>query len=70
MSEMGASVQSTISHSHHKAGLHRHVARKKPFLKKTCLEAHMEFAKKHLNATAGMWRKVLWSDERRIELFV
>ena len=29
----------------------------------------MEFAKKHLNDTAGMWRKVFWSDGTKIELF-
>ena len=67
---MGVSVyQETISCSLHKAGLHEQVARKKPLLKKTHLKAHMEFVKKHLYDTAGMWRKVLWSDETKIELF-
>ena len=28
-----------------------------------------DFVKKHLNDTAGMWRKVSWSDEIKIELF-
>ena len=29
----------------------------------------MEFAKKHLHDTAGMWRNVLWADKTKIELF-
>ena len=29
----------------------------------------MEFVKKHLNDTAGMWINVLWSDETKIEVF-
>ena len=67
MSEMGVSVhQSTISCSLHKTDLYGQVARKKPLLKKTHLKARMEFTKKHLNDTAGMWRKVLWSDETKI----
>ena len=67
---MGVSVhQSTRSRSLHKAGLYGQVARKKPILKNTHLKALIEFAKKHLNDTAGTWRKVLWSDETRIKLF-
>jgi len=70
MSEMGVSVhQSTISRSRHKAGLNGQVTRKKPFLKKTNLKACMEFVKKNLDDTAGMWRNVLWSEETNIELF-
>ena len=70
MSEMGVSVhQSTISHSFHKAGLYGQVARMKPLLKKKHRKDHMAFVEKHLNDAAGMWRKVLWSDETKIELF-
>ena len=67
---MGVIVyQSTMSHSLHKAGFHGQVARKKPLQKKTYLKARMELANKPLNDTAGMWRKVLLSDETKIELF-
>ena len=60
MSEMGVSVhQSTISCSLHKAGIYGQVARKKSLLKMTHLKARMEFAKTHLDNTAGMKRKVL-----------
>ena len=70
VSEMGVSVHtSTISRSLHKAGLYGRVARKKPLLKKPHLKARMEFAKKHVDDTADMWKKVLWSDETKIELF-
>ena len=67
---MGVSVhQSTISRYLHTVGLYGRVARKKPLLKKSHPKASMEFAEKHLNDTAGMWRNVLWSDETKIELF-
>ena len=70
VSEMGVSVhQSTISRSLHKADLHGQVARKKPLLKKMHLQARVEFAKKHLNDTADMWRKVLWLEDTKIEPF-
>uniref|UniRef100_A0A8C4N701 Transposase n=1 Tax=Eptatretus burgeri TaxID=7764 RepID=A0A8C4N701_EPTBU len=66
----GVSVhQSTISQSLHKADLYGQVARKKPLLKNAHLKAHMEFVKKYLQDTAGMRRKVLWSDEMKIEVF-
>ena len=55
MCKMGVNVhQSTTSYFLHKAGLYGQVARKKLLLKKTHLKARMEFAKKHLNNTAGM----------------
>ena len=70
VSEMGVSVHtSTISRSLHKAGLYGRVARKKPLLKKPNLKARMEFVKKYVDDTADMWKKVLWSDETKIELF-
>ena len=60
LSETGVSVlQSTISCSLHKAGLYRQLARKKPLLKMANPKARMEFDKKHLDDTAGMWREVL-----------
>ena len=71
LSEIGVSVhQSTTSLSLYKYGLSGQASRKKTLLKKTHLKAHMEFAKKHLIDTAGMWTNVLWSDETKIELLV
>ncbi|MGH0191136.1 UNVERIFIED_CONTAM: hypothetical protein FKN15_057523 [Acipenser sinensis] len=70
VSDMGVSVHtSTVSQSLHKAGLYRRVARKKPLLKKPHLKSHIDFVKKHVDDTADMWKKVLWSDETKIELF-
>ena len=37
--------------------------------KKTHLKVRTEFAEKHLNDTAGVWKNDLWSDETKIELF-
>lgn len=67
--EVGDSVhRTTISRILHKSGLYGRVARRKPFLKdihKKCLK----FATSHLGDTPNMWKKVLWSDETKIELF-
>ena len=71
MSGTGIGVhQSTISRSLHKAGLYVEVARKKPLLNKTHLKAHMEFAKKHLDDTADMWRKICGQMRRNLNFLV
>ena len=44
------------------------MARKKQLLKKKHLKAHMEFVKKHLNDTAGMWRNVLESARQKLNI--
>ena len=66
---VGDSVhRTTISRILHKSGLYGRVARRKPFLKdihKKCLK----FATGYLGDTPNMWKKVLWSDETKIELF-
>ena len=38
-------------------------------LKKAHVQAHLKFAKEHLNDSEKAWEKVLWSDETKIELF-
>jgi len=59
MFEMGVNVhQLTTCHSLYKVSLDGQVTRKKALLKKTHLKARMEFVKKHLKNTAGMWSKV------------
>ena len=68
--ELGTPVhQSTISRTLHKANLFGRVARKKPFLKESHRKARLEFARNHVNDLEQQWRKVLWSDETKIELF-
>uniref|UniRef100_A0A672SLD4 Methenyltetrahydrofolate synthase domain-containing protein n=1 Tax=Sinocyclocheilus grahami TaxID=75366 RepID=A0A672SLD4_SINGR len=50
-------------------GLKSCSARKVPLLKKAYVQAHLKFAKEHLNDSEKAWEKVLWSDETKIELF-
>lgn len=65
----GVSVhRTTISCTPHRAGLYGRVARKKPLLSVKHKKAHFEFAKKHVNDPLNVWRKVIWSDETKIEL--
>uniref|UniRef100_A0AAZ3RIR8 Transposase n=1 Tax=Oncorhynchus tshawytscha TaxID=74940 RepID=A0AAZ3RIR8_ONCTS len=67
--EVGDSVhRTTISHILHKSGLYGRVARRKPFLKDIHKKCCLKFATSHLGDTPNMWKKVLWSDETKIEL--
>ena len=72
MSERGVSRhQSTISRSHHKAGLHGQMARKKSLLKKKMhLKALMEFAKKHLNNTSARGEKLYGQTRQKLNILV
>uniref|UniRef100_A0AAZ3NQ26 Tc1-like transposase DDE domain-containing protein n=1 Tax=Oncorhynchus tshawytscha TaxID=74940 RepID=A0AAZ3NQ26_ONCTS len=45
------------------------MARRKPFLKDIHKKCSLKFATSHLGDTPNMWKKVLWSDETKIELF-
>jgi hypothetical protein len=53
----------------HKSGLYGKVARRKPFLKDIHKKCCLKFATSHLGDTPNIWKKVLWSDETKIELF-
>uniref|UniRef100_A0A8C7PSK3 Tc1-like transposase DDE domain-containing protein n=1 Tax=Oncorhynchus mykiss TaxID=8022 RepID=A0A8C7PSK3_ONCMY len=68
--EVGDSVhRTTISRILHKSGLYGRVARRKPFLKDIHKKCCLKFATSHLGDTPNMWKKVLWADETKIELF-
>ena len=68
--EVGESVhRTTISCVLQKSGLYGRVARRKPLLKANHNKSHLEFATSHVGDKANMWKKVLWSDETKIELF-
>uniref|UniRef100_A0A8K9UU74 Tc1-like transposase DDE domain-containing protein n=1 Tax=Oncorhynchus mykiss TaxID=8022 RepID=A0A8K9UU74_ONCMY len=68
--EVGDSVhRTTISRILHKSGLYGRVARRKPFLKDIHKKCCLKFATSQLGDTPNMWKKVLWSDETKIELF-
>lgn len=44
-------------------------ARKVPLLKKMHVKARLKFANEHLGDSDEAWKKVMWSDETKIELF-
>ena len=68
--EVGQSVhRTTISRVLHKSGLYERVARRKPLFKVNHKKSCLEFATSHVGDTANMWKKVLWSDETKMELF-
>lgn len=60
---------STVKRVLHRHGLRGCRARRKPLLQKQHLKAQLKFAADHMNKDKTFWRKVLWSDETKIELF-
>ncbi|MBN3272188.1 TCB1 transposase, partial [Polyodon spathula] len=68
--EIGVSVhRTTLSRTLHRAGLYGRVARKKPLLKEKNKQTRLVFTKRHVGDSPNIWKKVLWSDETKIELF-
>uniref|UniRef100_A0A8C4XCX6 Transposase Tc1-like domain-containing protein n=1 Tax=Erpetoichthys calabaricus TaxID=27687 RepID=A0A8C4XCX6_ERPCA len=63
------SRRTTISAAIHQSGLYGRVARQKQLLSKRHMAALLEFAKRHLKDSQTMRKKILWSDETKIELF-
>uniref|UniRef100_A0A8C6KMD7 Tc1-like transposase DDE domain-containing protein n=1 Tax=Nothobranchius furzeri TaxID=105023 RepID=A0A8C6KMD7_NOTFU len=60
---------STVKRVLHLHGLRGCRARRKPLLQKRHLKARLKFAADHMDKDKTFWRKVLWSDETKIELF-
>ncbi|MCG8431896.1 MAG: transposase [Candidatus Omnitrophica bacterium] len=50
-------------------GLHGRVPRKKPFISKKNRVKRLKFAKQHRRKPLAFWRKVLWSDESKFNMF-
>ncbi|MBN3275160.1 TCB1 transposase, partial [Polyodon spathula] len=68
--EIGVSVhRTTLSRTLHRAGLYGRVARKKPLLKEKNKQTRLVFTKRHVRDSPDIWKKVLWSDETKIELY-
>ncbi|MGH0165707.1 UNVERIFIED_CONTAM: hypothetical protein FKN15_049940 [Acipenser sinensis] len=68
--ELGDTLHTaTIARVLHKTGLHGRVAKRKPLLKKTHIKSRLEFARRHVGDSETKWKKILWSDETKIELF-
>ena len=59
----------TISNTVDHEGLKSCSARKVTLLKAAHVQAHLKFAKQHLDDPEEAWEKVMWSDETKIELF-
>jgi hypothetical protein len=45
------------------------VARKKPLLKEKNKQTRLVLAKRHMGDSPNIWKKVLWSNETKIEIF-
>jgi transposase len=52
-----------------KNGLNGRVCSRKPLLRPANKVKRMRFARKHVNKPVSFWRRVLFSDEKKIELF-
>lgn len=68
LSEKKVSRQ-TVARILKKAGLKAMVKVKKPLLSKRNIKARLEFAKKHQYWTLEDWKRVIWSDETKINRF-
>ena len=56
----------TIRNTHKQNNIHSIVKRKCPLLKKAHWVEHLKFAKYHENWTVEDWKRILWSDEMKI----
>ncbi|MGH0163515.1 UNVERIFIED_CONTAM: hypothetical protein FKN15_045389 [Acipenser sinensis] len=55
---------STIRKTLGKNGIHGRVARRKPLLTKKNMNAHLKFAKKHLDDPQEFWNNILWTGQK------
>lgn len=60
---------STVNRRLNDAGLYGRHAAKKPLVSQKNRKARLAFARRHVNWTPDQWRKVLFSDESKFELF-
>ena len=60
---------STVTRALRRNGLHSRRPRKVPLKTKRHLRQLLKFAKSHLDDSEDDWRKVIWSDETKLELF-
>uniref|UniRef100_A0A8D0CXQ8 Transposase n=1 Tax=Sander lucioperca TaxID=283035 RepID=A0A8D0CXQ8_SANLU len=62
-------TKATISNTLRRQGLKSCSARRVPLLKPVHVQAHLRFAKEHLDDPEEDWGNVIWSDQTQIELF-
>lgn len=60
---------STVRRVLHEAGLYSFVQPKKPSLSLKNVKLRLQWAKVHVNWTMDDWKRVIWSDETKIERF-
>ena len=60
---------STIRRRMYERGYHGRVARKKPYLNEYHIKRRLQFAKDHIDQPMEFWKKVIWSDESKFNLF-
>lgn len=61
--------KATVMRVLHKNGIRGYRPRKTPLHTNRHLRQRLQFAKNHKNYDSNFWKKVLWSDETKIELF-
>lgn len=59
----------TISRRLKEQGLKGRIAAKKPILRPANIQKRLKFAREHKHWTVDDWKKVLWTDECKFELF-
>jgi len=62
-------TKATISNRLHREGLKSCSARCVPLLKPVHVQAHLKFAREHMDAPEEDWENIMRSDETKIELF-
>lgn len=68
--QFGVSIHpQTVRNRIHDAGFKARVARKKPFISKKNEAARLKWAKEHSTWTIDDWKRVIWSDESKFNLF-
>uniref|UniRef100_A0AAZ3P198 Transposase Tc1-like domain-containing protein n=1 Tax=Oncorhynchus tshawytscha TaxID=74940 RepID=A0AAZ3P198_ONCTS len=68
--EIGVSVhRTTLSRTLHRAGVYGRVTKKKPLLKQKNRQTRLVFTKRHGGDSPNIWKKVLWSEKTKIQLF-
>ncbi|KAM5180517.1 LOW QUALITY PROTEIN: uncharacterized protein ACMZJ9_000996 [Mantella aurantiaca] len=62
-------TNATISNTLRRQGLKSCSVRRVPLLQPVHVQAHLKFAREHLDDPEEDWENVIWSDETKIELF-
>ena len=59
----------TVRRRMHEAGYHGHVARKKPYISPKNKVKRLNWARERRHEDMSYWKKILWSDESKFDLF-